>query len=153
MTVPKILGPRLFTHEEAEAVLPVLRERLAELQLVVARFEGVKKELSVLRLVSASGGEGANRDLAELRRKEREESDLLKDLRSIQSEFQELGCVPKSIEEGLVDFFAVKNGRLVFLCWKQGEDRIGAWHTLEGGFAGRMPIETFLAEEPSGEIG
>jgi hypothetical protein len=153
MSKPKPLGPRLFTLQEAEAVLPAVRERLAAFQIDYARLDGVRRDLSVLRLVSASGGDRRNRDVSELRGKEREEAEILARLHAIQEDLLECGCVPKSIDEGLIDFFALKNGRLVFLCWKQGESRIEAWHTLEGGFAGRMPIRTFLAPEPSGEIG
>jgi hypothetical protein len=29
---------------------------------------------------------------------------------------------------------------VVYLCWRFGEDRIGHWHELDGGFAGRRPL-------------
>jgi hypothetical protein len=28
----------------------------------------------------------------------------------------------------------------VFLCWKYGEDRVGFFHELDAGFAGRRPL-------------
>ena len=147
----KVLGPRLFTHDEAEAQLPLVKKCLARFQDRFARHEALKRELSVLRLVSCSGSDESNPDVSALGNKESQLAALLKQMQSIQRELFTAGCVPKSIHEGLVDFFALKDGRLVFLCWKQGEDRIGAWHTLEGGFARRMPIETFLGK-PSGEV-
>ena len=147
MTEQRVLGPRLFTLQEAEAQLPVVKKRLARFQDFFARYEAVKRDLSVLRLVSCSGGAEKNPDQEALDEKEGRLKVLLGEMEAIQQELLNAGCVPKSIQEGLVDFFALKDDRLVFLCWKQGEDRITAWHTLEGGFAGRMPIETFREDD------
>ena len=55
-------------------------------------------------------------------------------------ELGEIGCVFKGFEEGLVDFYGQLDGRDMFWCWKQGEERISHWHELEAGFAGRQPI-------------
>ena len=71
---------------------------------------------------------------------------LFEELLALQEEIAGTGCLAKSFRQGLIDFFALKEGRLVFLCWKQGEQGIHAWHTLEGGFRGRMPIASFLTE-------
>jgi hypothetical protein len=142
-------GPKLFTLEEAEAALPAVRDALLRLQTVHRRYEAMGRDLAVLRLVASSGGSKENPDLGALTDKEREQASLLVSLKSIQQEFTELGCVPKSFGDGLVDFFALKEGRLVFLCWKLGEDRITAWHTLEGGFANRRPIAAFR-QKPTG---
>lgn len=148
MTRQRALGPRLFSLEEAEAQLPFVRECLIRFQEAYSRYDIVRQELSVLRLVSCSGADSRNPDSNALLRLEREQADLMKRLQGIQDELIEAGCVPKSIQDGLVDFFALKGGRLVFLCWKQGEDRIRSWHTLEGGFAGRRPIRTFFDQDP-----
>jgi hypothetical protein len=54
------------------------------------------------------------------------------------------GVQIKGIEEGLADFPAIRpNGEEVFLCWKEGEEDIHFWHTLDGGYRGRRPIEEF----------
>jgi hypothetical protein len=147
MTEQRVLGPRLFNLQEAEAQLPLVKKRLARFQDLFARYEAIKRDLSVLRLVSCSGGDEKNPDQEALDEKEGRLKVLLGEMEAIQQELLNAGCVPKSIQEGLVDFFALKDDRLVFLCWKQGEDRITAWHTLEGGFSGRMPIETFLEDD------
>jgi len=55
-------------------------------------------------------------------------------------ELEEIGCVFKGFEEGLVDFYGQLDGREMFWCWKQGEERLSHWHELEAGFAGRQPI-------------
>jgi len=54
------------------------------------------------------------------------------------------GIILKGIEEGLVDFPALRaNGEEVFLCWRRGEEDISFWHTLDSGFRGRSPIDEF----------
>jgi hypothetical protein len=54
-------------------------------------------------------------------------------------EVAELGIEIKALD-GLCDFRSRYGGRVVFLCWRFGEDRITHFHELEGGFAGRKPL-------------
>lgn len=54
------------------------------------------------------------------------------------------GIEIKGIEEGLVDFPAIRdNGEEVFLCWKMDEDDIEFWHGIDEGFQGRHHIDDF----------
>ena len=54
------------------------------------------------------------------------------------------GIILKGIEEGLIDFPALrKNREEVFFCWKEGEEDINYWHSLTAGYRGRRPIEEF----------
>lgn len=55
-------------------------------------------------------------------------------------EFHEMGVEVKDVELGLIDYRADLGGRPVYLCWVQGEEDVGHWHSLEGGFAARRPI-------------
>ena len=43
-------------------------------------------------------------------------------------------------ESGLLDFPSRREGRLVYLCWRLEEDRVGFWHGPDSGFSGRRPI-------------
>ena len=60
---------------------------------------------------------------------------------SLVNSIQEIGCIVKSIDEGLVDFPHVREGREVYLCWKYGEPDIAYWHEVDAGFAGRTPLD------------
>ena len=51
------------------------------------------------------------------------------------------GVVVKDLDRGLLDFYALAGDRLIFLCWQLGEAEVSHWHTLEGGFTGRQPIQ------------
>ena len=61
-------------------------------------------------------------------------------IRQAVEELTELGVQVKDLDTGLVDFPALRHGEEVLLCWQLGEDEIGWWHTLDGGFAGRRPL-------------
>jgi hypothetical protein len=56
-------------------------------------------------------------------------------------ELTALGIEIKSLETGLIDFPALRDGRVVLLCWRLGEARIAWWHEIDTGFAGRSPLE------------
>jgi hypothetical protein len=52
------------------------------------------------------------------------------------------GIELKDLDKGLIDFPSLRtNGEEVYLCYMLGETTIDHWHSLEGGFAGRKPIE------------
>ncbi len=53
----------------------------------------------------------------------------------------ETGVVVKDVVTGLVDFPHELEGRIVYLCWKFGEDDVAWWHEVEDGFAGRQPLD------------
>src|SRR5207253_7839883 len=62
------------------------------------------------------------------------------DLATAARELEEMGVVLKHPVEGLVDFYSYRNGELVELCWKLGEDRVAHWHRIGEGFPGRKPL-------------
>jgi hypothetical protein len=58
----------------------------------------------------------------------------------------EWGVEIKSIDDGLADFPSDRDGRIVYLCWKLGEDRIAWWHEIADGFAGHPASDENHAE-------
>ena len=52
----------------------------------------------------------------------------------------ELGCFPKDIEQGLLDFYSQHDEREIFLCWQIGEEKIMHWHETDEGYDERKPI-------------
>ena len=52
------------------------------------------------------------------------------------------GVIIKNIDIGLLDFPHIrKNGEEVYLCWKLGEETLGFWHSIQGGFQGRISLD------------
>jgi hypothetical protein len=50
------------------------------------------------------------------------------------------GVVLKDIDNGLVNFFALHEGKEIFLCWKLGEDRIESWYELASDYSFKRPV-------------
>jgi len=129
--------PRLFSLEEAKALLPGIRDRLAAIQAKKSEVDRLSAEME--GLIDSTKGNGHSSG-ARLTAKRAETERSASDLDRLLSQIQELGCELKGIEEGLVDFRSMRGGRVVYLCWKLGEDDILYWHELDTGFAGRQPL-------------
>ena len=121
---------RHYTIQEANALLPEIREILAELRAARSQLvEDWRRAQPVLRAAPRNGG-GA------------EASDYVTDLRALSDRlrwFSERSIILKDIDRGLVDFPALRNEDEVLLCWEDREDRVAYWHDFEAGYAGRQP--------------
>ena len=133
---------KLFSLEEANTLIPRVRRYLRELRACRDQVEQLEKEKAVEELswlqpdgtVSPKAKDQLERLTGE---QEQEETSFEKLLR----EMTLIGAQLKDLDEGLVDFFTPRGEELVYLCWKEGEDRIRFWHDLESGFTGRRPVE------------
>ena len=133
-------GPRFFTLDEANALVPTLQiefGRIArarsEIGPVIAALGGADASMAVLR-DEGLAPPGQEAEAARLRA-------LAAEITEAVERVNDLGCLVKDVDTGLVDFYALQEGDPVFLCWQFGEPAISAWHGLEEGFAGRKPIE------------
>ena len=133
---------KLFTLEEANQLLPEVRQILKEMRSCQGQIQKLEEkkaveELSWLREDGTVSPE-AQKQVVHLQRQIELEG---KQFEEEMEKLNHLGGQIKGLEEGLVDFFSQRGGGLVCLCWKEGEDQIRFWHDLESGFAGRRPIE------------
>lgn len=118
-----------FTVEEARAALVVIRPLVAEMQAI--RQAILEKEPQVWPVIASAAGNGGSEAASQMV----EEFDRLDELvRQVRA----TGAVIKDINAGLVDFFSLREGRAVFLCWQHEEDDLLYWHDLDAGFAGRQ---------------
>lgn len=129
---------KIFTVAEANAVLErVVKPAVHRLAELIAAVEAVRTEIEVSRLVVGTGASESNPDRADLVRLERRHRELEVEVREEVEAVQAAGGLIKDARSGLVDFFSILDGKLVFLCWKRGEDRIRYWHMVEEGYRGR----------------
>ncbi|NOX63590.1 MAG: DUF2203 domain-containing protein [Chloroflexi bacterium] len=122
---------RYFTVEEANALLPRLRALIDQLR--AARKAIIAARADLLPVLEAAIGNGGSQKAG----------DLLPYFRQMEEAFlaiNQLGCEIKDMDYGLIDFPAIRDGRVVYLCWRYGEERVQYWHELDGGFAGRQPL-------------
>jgi hypothetical protein len=120
---------RSFTVEEANARIAELREALARIR--EARATVLRSAVVVRQRASRDGGGLDGTAYLESMRVLREE------IEGLAAE----GIVLRDADTGLVDFPSRREGRVVYLCWRPEEDRVGYWHELNTGFAGRKPLE------------
>jgi hypothetical protein len=122
---------RFFTVEEARQLLPSLKELMGQVMVISHRLEEYRDVVQQFA-DSASSNTGGPEGTAYL--------DIVISLQSCLTQLQETGCVLKSLQDGLVDFPHLKEGREIYLCWKYGEEDIRFWHEVDEGFAGRTPL-------------
>ncbi len=120
---------RLFGVEEARKFVPFLMETFG-------RVRGYIDEARTRTALLDAGVPNA-KDGARLR--EEIEAYAVK-IREALAGLEDSGIEIKSVE-GLVDFRATHEGRIVYLCWKYPEPTVEHWHELDAGFAGRRTIE------------
>jgi hypothetical protein len=123
--------PKLFTVEEANALLPKLQELLDDLALHRDAMREKAPHLEpILRAAAADGGGRIGSEYG---------VEAYKLYLAIER-IQELGVLLKDLDMGLLDFPHEREGRVVFLCWHPPEERIEYWHEIEAGYAGRQPL-------------
>jgi hypothetical protein len=131
---------RLFTVEQANAALPLVRAIASDLAQLSRDVIERRERLSQLR----RGREQQQRSFGlyseELSQIEEELEKDTERLQEYVDELRALGVEPKNGPEGLVDFPSLMDGRLVYLCWKLGESEVLHWHDLDAGFSGRQPL-------------
>ena len=129
--------PRYFTLDQANELLPELRNLLTRIQEI--RRLTLERQEEIEALGEKAGGNGHS-PMDELHEHYRSVERLSQDLKNQIEEVQALGCEIKDLDRGLVDFRSWRHGQEVYLCWMLGEGEIAYWHDLQAGFGGRMPI-------------
>ncbi len=116
-----------YTREEANALLPQIRQWLGQLNRLREDLQRYEKRLSGLTGQGNDiGGETVNNWIR-----------ALADMQATLGEFQRREIFIKDLERGLLDFPALIGGKEVFLCWESDEDHVEFWHDLETGYGGR----------------
>lgn len=119
---------RVWTLDEANAKLDELRERLP-------RIREARRTLlaSGRKVAGRAGGNGGGVEGGAVFEATR---DLRTELESLSAE----GIILRDADTGLIDFPSEREDRIVYLCWKLGEETIAHWHEVDAGMAGRKPL-------------
>jgi hypothetical protein len=130
------MSKKYFTLEEANRTLPLVRRIVQD---IVADYRGWKECLARYELaaVHRRPEQGESPEAAALRANVDE---IAHRINGFIAELEQVGCVLKGFDDGLVDFRSHLEGRDVYLCWKLGEDEIAHWHELDRGYRNRRPL-------------
>ena len=122
---------RIFTLAEATALIPQLETFLSKVKdgrtILIHTKNEIKKACANAEL--GGGSVVGPRYITAL-------EDMHENLQAI----QEMSVIVKDLDLGLCDFPFYLNGRIVYLCWKLGEDKIEWWHEINTGFSERQSI-------------
>ena len=121
---------RLFTLNEANRSLPLVARIVRDIVNTYSRASQLQAKLD-----ESPTGKDAATARAQL-------EETLGRLQDYVDELVAIGVALKDYDTGLIDFPCRHQGHDVLLCWKLGEERIGYWHELHTGYAGRQPIAT-----------
>ena len=122
---------RYFTVAEANALLPELRVKLLRLQAMLRRLreDYTEKETELFQRAQTNG-----------KHPEWETSKIAPEIHKAVDELHKMGILLRDIEQGIVDFPHMREGREVLLCWRLGEQRVQYYHELDTGFRERKPL-------------
>jgi len=90
-------------------------------------------------------------DQKKIRQSKQQRDQQAQNLKTAVDRIQELGCIIKDLDIGLVDFPTLFRGEEVYLCWKLGEPAIRFWHGTHEGFAGRKAIDEEFRQKHRGD--
>lgn len=132
---------KMVTLEEANALLPQVQLTLRSLRDQRAQVLRTQAQIEIEEMTGSDpAGKLSNAAQAAI-------SKLMEafhyQTRQFEEKLDELflaGAHLKDLDTGLVDFYSLRGKEIVFLCWKEGEDEIRHWHSLESGFQNRKPI-------------
>jgi hypothetical protein len=118
----------------------MLRETFTKARTLRDRLAKLQKDLAAEGHPHSGGKiEVDPRARPEVQGLQRRAALLLGELLELLQGVTELGIEVKQAD-GLCDLRTRFEGRVVYLCWKFGEERITHFHELDAGFAGRQPL-------------
>ena len=122
---------RLFSLAEANSLIP-------HLKVLLTKVQSEKQKMMEMKPHIEKAEQGHIYDWGSQRGTEY--VGILDAFQQAVRDIEELGVVVKDLDVGLCDFPHQREGRVVYLCWKQDEEEVSWWHDLDSGFAGRQPI-------------
>ena len=122
---------KFFSVDEANAFVPQLLIDIPRIQILMKSLTDEYLDVDNARKkAQMNGGSMQGADYLNC---------VLK-INYLTDELESRGCVLKGIEHGLVDFPSLRDGKEVYLCWKNPEQQIEYWHDIQSGFTGRQRI-------------
>lgn len=118
-------------------MIPVLEGIFKELIPLKRTIENQQAEIDALEIIL---DENTPKVRAELFEKSREFNELVDEFNDWIKQVEHTGAILKDVDQGLVDFYGLVEGKMVFLCWKLGEPIVAHWHEIGSGFAQRKEI-------------
>jgi hypothetical protein len=131
---------RVFTISEVNALIPDLSDLVGNQLREQSEIEHGLAELTRLSGSTPASLEAGTDDRKEVLKLKRELKERIGRYEAGWARVQTMGGVIKDPQTGLVDFYGRVGEKLVWLCWRYGEESLSHYHDLESGFSGRRPL-------------
>ncbi len=142
--------PRYFTLKQATRLLAQAGRTIREAVQAKSRYEEATDALQVLvQRIMVLGGISLDVAYAESWKTQRDNSEVA--LKTAVDKLEDMGCVVKDLDQGLIDFPTLFRGEEVYLCYRMDEDQIRFWHGVHEGFDGRREIDAEFLRLHSGD--
>ncbi|MBI3319599.1 MAG: DUF2203 domain-containing protein, partial [Candidatus Omnitrophica bacterium] len=130
-----------FTLEEANRLLVKIVPLVQQLQSLQVSITTTNQQLDeAVRKLSEGNGYPIQELQQQIEELTQHQLNLIEAFQSALQQVEGFGCFLKDLNQGLVDFYSLRDDEPIFLCWRLGEDQVRFWHRVEDGFAGRQPI-------------
>ena len=120
---------KLFTRQEANKLIPVVDQRLREMQEAIRDILALRGRLQTMNPLSLEA-HGVAEEIKFLLGVVQQDKGLL----------DGMGVHLQDVETGLVDFPSRLGAEVVYLCWEQGEDAVTHYHRLNQEVKARQPL-------------
>ena len=130
---------RTYTVEEANDELPRVRRIVTQVAELSALLPELEDQARIAQYESKRAGATADDEARQQQARDAAggaEMELLKAVATLNG----MGIQLKGPLEGLIDFPSYRDGELVELCWKLGEERVEHWHRIGEGYPGRKKL-------------
>ncbi len=131
---------RVFTISEVNALIPDLSDLVGDQLREQSEIEHGLAELTRLCGSSPASLETHADDQKDVAKLKRDLKQRIERYEAGWARVQTMGGVIKDPQTGLVDFYGRVGEKLVWLCWRYGEDSLSHYHDLESGFSARRPL-------------
>lgn len=124
---------KYFTIEQAERLVP-------RIERIMKRVVKQNKALELLSSIEIEVYDDDYDNLKRITKTNKKFHKLSYEFYLNLEKLEDMGCIVKDLELGIIDFHYEFQGRDIFLCWKLGEKTIKFWHETDTDYMGRMPI-------------
>lgn len=136
-----MIRPRLFSIEEANALLPELDSRLGRIEHKRKNCASLQDEILMHELlVQTERQAGIFEESAPLESTLLALENLLLELEREIKEILAIGCCVRSLERGWIDFPGARGEERVYYCWRRGETSVQFFHGAESKTTERYPL-------------
>ena len=131
---------RVFTVQEGDNLIPTLSSKVGDLLIDRSEIERLVAELSEELGHEPKSLQPDSSDSSDVAAMKRDLRQRMSSYEQGWNEIEAMGAFVKDPRIGLLDFYGNIEGRLVWLCWRYGEDSLGYYHELNAGYAGRRTL-------------